>query len=57
MEEANQNQSSKIIISPETDAFVEQAMADQTADLKQETKALIEAIKDALSLKFRQIKI
>jgi hypothetical protein len=45
MEEANQNQSSKIIISAETDALVEQAMADQTADLKQETKALIEAIK------------
>jgi len=45
MEEANQNQSSKIIISSETDALVEQAMADQTADLKQETKALIEAIK------------
>jgi len=45
MEEVDQNQSSKTIISPETDALVEQAMADQTADLKQETKALIEAIK------------
>ncbi len=45
MEEANQNQSSKIIISPETDALVEQEMADQNAALSQETKALIEAIK------------
>ncbi len=45
MNEANQNSSSEIIISPETDALVEKEMADQNADLKQETKALIEAIK------------
>lgn len=37
--------SAPITISPETDALVERAMADQAADIKQETKALVEAIK------------
>jgi hypothetical protein len=41
----NSEPSTQIAISPETDALVEQEMAGQDADLKQETKALIEAIK------------
>ena len=45
MNETNQTTSSDIVISSQTDALVEQEMADQNADLKQETKALIEAIK------------
>jgi hypothetical protein len=45
MKEATNNSSSDMIISPETDALVEREMANQSADLKQETKALIEAIK------------
>ncbi|PPS42828.1 hypothetical protein [Chroococcidiopsis sp. TS-821] len=47
MNENTQNQQSSIVVSPETDALVEQAqaIAEQDADLKQETKALVEAIK------------
>jgi gas vesicle protein len=45
MNEINETTSSDIVISPETDALVEQEMAGQNADLKEETKALIEAIK------------
>jgi gas vesicle protein len=45
MNEINQTTSSDIVISPETDALVEQEMTGQNADLKEETKALIEAIK------------
>ncbi|PLZ21263.1 hypothetical protein [Fischerella thermalis] len=41
----NFESSAPITISPETDALVEQEMAGQNADIKQETKALIEAIK------------
>jgi hypothetical protein len=45
MTNSNPESSTPITISPETDALVEQEMAGQNADLKQETKALIEAIK------------
>lgn len=45
MNENTQNQQSSIVVSPETDTLVEQEMAGQDADLKQETKALVEAIK------------
>jgi aspartokinase len=45
MNEINQTPSSDIVISSQTDALVEQEMPNQDADLKQETKALIEAIK------------
>ncbi len=45
MNEINQNTSSDIVISSQTDALVEQEMAGENADLKEETKALIEAIK------------
>lgn len=41
----NFESSAPITISPETDALVEQEMAGQNADIKQEIKALIEAIK------------
>jgi hypothetical protein len=41
----NLESSTPMAISPETDALVEQEMAGQNADIKQETKALIEAIK------------
>ncbi|PMB00694.1 hypothetical protein CEN50_02130 [Fischerella thermalis CCMEE 5268] len=41
----NFESSAPMTISPETDALVEQEMAGQNADIKQETKALIEAIK------------
>jgi hypothetical protein len=45
MTNSNPESSTPITISPETDALVEQEMSGQNADLKQETKALIEAIK------------
>lgn len=45
MTNSNPGSSAPITISPETDALVEQEMAGQNADIKQETKALIEAIK------------
>jgi uncharacterized radical SAM superfamily Fe-S cluster-containing enzyme len=45
MNETNQTPSSNIVISSQTDALVEQEMASQTADIKKETKALVEAIK------------
>jgi len=41
----NFESSAPMTISPATDALVEQEMAGQNADIKQETKALIEAIK------------
>jgi len=37
--------STPVTISPETDALVEQEMSGQNDEVKQETKALIEAIK------------
>lgn len=45
MDELNKNTSSEIVISSQTDTLVEREMAGQSADLKQETKELIEAIK------------
>jgi aspartokinase len=45
MNETNKTTPSDIVISSQTDALVEQEMANQNADLKQETKELIEAIK------------
>jgi len=41
----NLESSTPMTVSPETDALVEQEMAGQNADIKQETKALVEAIK------------
>jgi gas vesicle protein len=45
MDELNKNTSSEIVISSQTDTLVEREMVGQSADLKQETKELIEAIK------------
>jgi hypothetical protein len=57
MNENTQNQQSSIVVSPETDTLVEQEMAGQDADLKQETKALVEAIKKRARQRFNQLRI